>query len=155
MIVPAVTPAQIETARDLVRAYAGWLERDHGVSLAFQDIASELATWPGRYAPPRGALLLALPALGTVALRALDETTCEIKRLYVAPAARGTGLGARLAAAIVAEARRLGYRRAVLDTLPFMTGALRLYAALGFTETAPYHAAARSDLCFMALDLDP
>ena len=74
-----------------------WLERDHGVSLAFQDIAAELAAWPGRYAPPRGALLLALgPATpaGTVALRPLDAATCEIKRLYVTPAARGAGLGA-------------------------------------------------------------
>ena len=155
MIVPADTPARIAAARSLVRAYAVWLERDHGVSLGFQDIATELATWPGRYAAPQGALLLAAPAAGTVALRRLDDATCEIKRLYVAPAARGAGLGAALAAAIVAEARRLGYRRAVLDTLPLMTGAQRLYAALGFTDTAPYHEVPHPGLRFMALDLAP
>ena len=156
-IVPATTPALVEAARGLVRAYADWLADSHGVSLDFQGIDAELAAWPGRYAPPGGALLLALgpgdtPA-GTVALRRLDPATCEIKRLYVAPAARGAGLGARLATAIVAEARRLGYRRAVLDTLPFMAGAQRLYAGLGFRDIAPYQPDPHHGLRFMGRDL--
>jgi ribosomal protein S18 acetylase RimI-like enzyme len=158
-IVPAETRERVEAARRLIRAYAEWLERDHGVSLAFQGVAEELATLPGRYAPPEGALLLALAAggraVGMVALRPLGPGTCEIKRLYVLPEARGTGLGGRLAAAIVAEARRLGYTRAVLDTGGFMAGAQRLYEALGFRETAPYYDNPYPGMRFMACDLAP
>lgn len=153
MIVPAVAPEDVETARALLLAYAGWLEQEQGVSLAFQDIAGEIAGWPGRYAPPRGALLLARPARGMVAIRPFDARSCEIKRLYVAPAARGSGLGAQLASAALAEARRLGYRRAVLDTLPFMTGAQRIYAALGFREIAPHHPDPHPGLRFLGRDL--
>jgi ribosomal protein S18 acetylase RimI-like enzyme len=155
-IVPAETPERVEAARRLIQAYADWLERDHGVSLAFQGVAEELATLPGRYAPPERALLLALEegrAVGMVALRPHGPGTCEIKRLYVLPEARGTGLGARLAAAIVAEARRLGYARAVLDTGGFMAGAQRLYEALGFRDIPPYYQNPYPEMRFMGADL--
>jgi ribosomal protein S18 acetylase RimI-like enzyme len=95
--------------------------------------------------PPEGALLIARndagELLGTVALRGLDRAQgiCEMKRLYVAPAGRGQGLGRRLAEAAMAEARSLGYRAMRLDTLPSMQDAQWLYEVLGFREIANYN----------------
>jgi GNAT superfamily N-acetyltransferase len=157
-IVPALTPERIEAARGLIRAYADWLERAHGVNLDFQGFPEELATLPGRYAPPDGALLLALDgaaAVGVVGLRRLAAGTCELKRLYVLPSARGHGVGAQLAAAIVADAKRLGYRRAVLDTGGFMTGALRVYEALGFRDIPPYYDNPYPGMRFLGCELRP
>ena len=155
-IVPADTPDRIAAAKALFVAYAGWLERAHGISLAFQNVDEELAGWPGKYAPPRGVLLVAEGpegAAGCVALRPLDGATCEIKRLYVAPEGRGAGLGRRLVRAIVAEARRLGYARAVLDTAGFMAEALRLYREAGFRDIPPYYDNPYPDMVFLGLDL--
>lgn len=131
--------ADMETVRTLFREYQHGL----GVSLCFQDFDSELAGLPGKYADPQGCILLAeadgKPA-GVVALRALDgDAVCEMKRLYVRPTARGLGLGRRLAAAIVDEARKRGYARMRLDTLPKLSEAIALYATMGFVEIPPYY----------------
>lgn len=138
-IAPAATPADIEDARRLFRAYVDGL----GLDLSFQRVETELATLPGKYAPPTGTILLARDApgraLGCVALRPFAEGICEMKRLYAAPEARGSGLGRRLAEAILAEARTMGYRRMLLDTLATMTPALGLYAALGFAPVPAYY----------------
>ncbi len=122
----------------LLREYEAHL----GVSLCFQAFDDELAALPGFYVPPRGAFLTAWDEasgqlVGSVALKPApdDEATCEMKRLYVRPAARGTGLGRRLAEAITAEALRIGYRRMVLDTLPWLTDAQTLYLSMGFRQT--------------------
>src|SRR5688572_29152503 len=112
-IVRATTPEDIEIARVLFLEYAASL----GFDLCFQGFEAELAGLPGRYAPPDGALLLALagddPA-GVVAVRALGDGRCEMKRLYVRPAHRGRGIGRRLTIAIVDEARKLGHDAIVL-----------------------------------------
>jgi ribosomal protein S18 acetylase RimI-like enzyme len=131
-------------ARALFTAYAATLD----VDLCFQGFAEELATLPGAYAPPGGCLLLAGPAdapVACVALRpiALPDrpagTTAEVKRLYVQPEARGSGLGPQLMARLIAFARAAGYRELVLDTLPTMAAARALYERLGFAPTSPYY----------------
>lgn len=122
----------------LLREY----ETSLGISLCFQDFDAEVAGLPGAYAPPGGQMLLARSSAGAapvacVALREMAGVSgaCEMKRLYVQPAARGTGLGRRLAVAIIAEARALGYRRMCLDTLPRLQEAQTLYLSLGFRRT--------------------
>jgi GNAT superfamily N-acetyltransferase len=122
----------------LLREYEAHL----GVSLSFQDFDEELAALPSPYTPPRGQFITAWDEtsgtlLASVALRPSpdDPFACEMKRLYVRPAGRGTGLGRRLANEITQEARRIGYRRMLLDTLPWLTAAQALYLSMGFRQT--------------------
>lgn len=136
-ILPARGAEDIDAARALFRDYAAGL----GFDLAFQGFEAEIAALPGEYAPPRGALLLARgkECAGCVALRPLEEAGhCEMKRLYVRPAWRGSGLGRRMAEAILDEARRIGYERMRLDTVPAMRSAIALYESLGFRDIPAY-----------------
>jgi ribosomal protein S18 acetylase RimI-like enzyme len=137
-IFPASSDGDIEIVRRLFRAYAGSLL----FSLDFQDFAAELAGLPGAYSAPGGCLLIArregMP-VGVVGLKPLAPGIAEIKRLYVMPEARGTGLGRALAERAIAEARAKGYERVRLDThRPSMGPAIALYRRLGFVEIAPY-----------------
>lgn len=134
---PVVVPDDLPALRALLREYADGL----GSHLCFRTFEPELAGLPGAYVPPRGRLLIARdgdrPA-GCVALRPLPDGSGELKRLYVRPAARGTGLGRRLARRIVEEAAAIGYTRLYLDTLPSMTEVGGLYRSLGFVPVEPY-----------------
>jgi ribosomal protein S18 acetylase RimI-like enzyme len=137
LIVQASSAAQIEIVRTLFREY----QQSLNVDLCFQSFDEELAGLPGKYAPPRGTLLLALDhdlPLGCVALRPIDEHRCEMKRLYVRPSARGRRLGRTLTERIFAHARSTGFTRICLDTLPQMREAQSLYTSLGFEDVAPY-----------------
>jgi putative acetyltransferase len=131
-------------------------QRALGVSLCFQGFDAELANLPGDYAPPRGLLLLArhgeVPA-ACVALRPLFHRDAEMKRLYVRPAHRGSGIGRYLTERIIAEARARGYSSLKLDTLPSMRAAQGLYAKLGFRDTAPYNDNPVTGVRFLALEL--
>jgi GNAT superfamily N-acetyltransferase len=136
-IVDGHGPQRLSAVRALLEEYAGWLD----VDLSFQGFDEELRGLPGEYAPPRGRLLLATDGdegAGCVALRPLDADACEMKRLYVRRAWRGTGLGRLLATTVIGDARAIGYGRMRLDTLPAMGAAIGLYQALGFRPIAPY-----------------
>jgi ribosomal protein S18 acetylase RimI-like enzyme len=149
---PAELPGDLAVVQSLFREYAEGL----GIDLGFQDFEAELAALPGKYEAPAGRLLLAWrdkEAVGCVALRPLKEGACEMKRLYVRPQVRGEQLGRRLAERICLEAREAGYSQICLDTLPTMTAAVKLYAALGFQPTAPYVFNPFPDAMFLALPL--
>jgi putative acetyltransferase len=138
-VLPLCSASDLIDARELFLEYAASLD----VDLAFQGFEAELAQLPGKYAPPGGELLLARgkdgEPLGCVGLRPLDMPgACEVKRLYVRAAARGTGLGRLLATSIVDLAASRDYREIMLDTLPSMTSAIALYKALGFTPIPAY-----------------
>lgn len=131
-----------QAVRDIFLEYA----RSLSVNLDFQDFECELASLPGEYAPPRGALLLAWvdeAVAGCCALRPMDTAdyanAAEMKRLYVRKAFRGLGLGRQLTEAILDEARRSGYSCVLLDTLDDMEAARALYEDLGFEEIPPYY----------------
>ena len=149
----ATTAADMALARALFAEYAGWLK----VDLCFQGFDEELRTLPGAYAPPRGRLLLAgrdADAFACIALRPLAQPAVgEIKRLYVQPAQRGDGWGRRLVAALLAEARAIGYEELKLDTLDWMAPARALYAGLGFRECAPYYRNPLAGAVYMSLPL--
>ena len=135
--------------RALIRAFVAWHRARHRQDLDLIDryfdaaaFEHELADLPGQYGPPDGALLLASvggrPA-GCVALRRIDDTTCEMKRMFVYPEMHGAGIGRALANAVLDEARRLGYRSMVLDTSIRQKEAQALYRSLGFEPTGPYY----------------
>jgi GNAT superfamily N-acetyltransferase len=150
----AQSPADYALARQLIEEYAAAL----GVDLCFQDLAWELDHLAAMYGPPGGCLLLAKDgpsATGCVALRDRGAGVCEMKRLYVRPDHRGTGLGRRLAKEVIQQGQRLGHRRMVLDTLPSMVSARALYDAIGFVPTAPYYANPLEGADYLALELTP
>lgn len=137
-IIHADTEILLNETEQLFREYEQFLN----VDLCFQGFEAELAGLPGKYAPPTGALLLAVDgkqAAGCVAVRPLKESICEMKRLYVRPQYRGTGLGRLLAKHIIAEAEKLSYDLMKLDTLATLNEAMGLYQSLGFSQTDAYY----------------
>ncbi|MBK6355972.1 MAG: carbonate dehydratase [Betaproteobacteria bacterium] len=145
----------IEQVRQYFRNYAAWL----GVDLSYQNFDQEMASLPGAYTAPEGRLFFAevngRPA-GCVGVRPLpdSEGVCEMKRLYVDPEQRGHGVGNALALAAIKAAKEIGYRKLIIDTLPSMRMAVKLYRELGFTEAPAYYKTPVEGTMFLALDLE-
>lgn len=140
LVAPVETAEELEAVKALFRAYVDWL----GIDLSYQGFEEELAAMPGKYAPPHGALFAAKASdgtvLGCVGLRAFDDRgRCEMKRLYVLPEGRGKKVGSALVGRVIEAAVAAGYSEMLLDTLPTMTGAIRLYRAAGFEEVPAYY----------------
>jgi putative acetyltransferase len=166
VVYAASSPAELDQVRALFRAYVTWHRQRH---LADQDLIGryfgttrferEVAGLPGPYAPPAGRLLLAGIggiAVGCAALRRIDDRSCEMKRMFVRPAAQGRGAGRALGTELIRAARAEGYTSMYLDTSGRQTEAQSLYRSLGFAEVEPYYQAPQgvSDwLIFMRLDL--
>lgn len=154
-VIHAKTAHDIDEVRRLFREYEAYLN----VDLCFQEFESELANLPGKYAPPFGTLLLAMDgrkAIGCGALRSLgagQERTCEMKRLYVCPEARGQGVGRQIAVRLIQEGIRLGHSSMVLDTLDRLEGAMQLYESLGYVRTGPYYDNPLPGAVYWKLDL--
>lgn len=151
-ITPAESRRDVEIAREIFREY----EAAIGIDLCFQSFEKELAELPGLYAPPKGRLYLLRidgEVEGCIALRPSGEHDCEMKRLFVRPARRGAGAGRLLAERVIADARTIGYRRMLLDTLDSMQSAQRLYESLGFVDAEPYTHNPLTGVRYMQLDL--
>jgi GNAT superfamily N-acetyltransferase len=141
-------PEDAEAVRALFREYWAWL----GPQAWFTDLDAELAELPGGYE----ALLVARldgEAVGCVALKPLPGGACEMKRLYVRPAARGSGAGRALVEASITRARELGHAAIRLDTLPTMDAAHVLYASLGFRPIERYNDNPIEGVLFFELEL--
>lgn len=141
--------AELDAVRDLMRAFIAWHRERHVQDLALIDayfdaaaFEEELAGLPGHYVPPHGDLLLAAhdgkPA-GCVALRAIDDEFCEMKRMFVYPRFHGKGVGHALGQQIINSARTLGYKGMRLDTSIRQAEATALYRRLGFKLIEPYN----------------
>jgi len=153
-IVEALTGEQISVVRTLFREYADSI----GIDLCFEGFEKELEELPGKYGPAHGGLFLAMidgePA-GCVGVRPFEPPLiAELKRLYVRPAARKHGLGAALTNRAIERARKRGYSRIRLDSLPSMAEAQRLYRQLGFREIPSYKFNPVHGVTYMELELN-
>ena len=151
-ILDAQTGKNLEVVRKLFEEYHDSLDFD----LCFQNFNEELANLPGEYVLPTGCLLLAMyknEAAGCVALRRIDKTICEMKRLYVRPQFRRQGIGRALAEAVIERAKKTGYKQMRLDTAPTMDAARDLYNSFGFKEIDAYRYNPLKGAVFMELIL--
>ena len=153
LIRQAVTSGDIESARKLFREYETWL----GMSLCFQNFEDEMASLPGKYAPPEGRLFLAFvnyELAGCIALRKIEDHVCEMKRLFLRENARGRGLGNQLIERLIDDARSIGYKKMRLDTYPPKMGkAVSLYESHGFRPIEAYYHNPHEGVLFMETDL--
>lgn len=154
MILPA-TPSDIEDIRRLFIEY----QTEMGFTPCFQNFQHEIDTLPGNYVPPAGALFIARndrgEAIGTVALRPTElPGTCEMKRLYITPTGRGTGLGHQLLETILTAARERRYHFMRLDTITGkMDRAIAMYRAKGFQDIPPWYADPLPDIICLQIEL--
>ena len=146
------TPEELEEVRNIFIEYSEFLQ----VDLCFQDFEQELQTLHQVYSPPKGCIILAKQndkTVGCIALKPIGDGVCEMKRLYVCPEARGTGLGRKLVEELIIFAKKSSYQSMKLDTVSKLREAIKLYRSLGFVETAPYVYNPLSDVLYFELKL--
>ena len=146
-IVQATTDDQLDQVRDLMRAIIAWQRKRYHdvVELVdkYHDVGgfeADLANLPGKYAPPRGRLLLALydgQPVGGAAMHDLGGKICEMQRMFVYPRYQRRGIGRALAERLIGEAKDEGYQRMRLDTGIRQIEAQNLYRSLSFYEIEP------------------
>ncbi|MDD2587184.1 MAG: GNAT family N-acetyltransferase [Syntrophomonadaceae bacterium] len=143
---------EIDSVKELFTQYTEML----GVNLDFQNYEQELEHLPGKYALPDGRLYIACAdnkAIGCIALRKINDTICEMKRLYVRPEFRGKKISQLLAEQIISDAAKLKYEYMVLDTFTSLKSAIALYKKLGFYEIEPYYQNPLENVVYMRLEL--
>jgi ribosomal protein S18 acetylase RimI-like enzyme len=151
-IISAGNKEDIESAKQLFLEYAKSLNFD----LCFQGFDEELKNLPGDYSPPEGELLLAYSEgklAGCVAFHKFENDICEMKRLFLRSEFRGQGIGRQLTVRVIDDAKKIGYKKMRLDTLPAMKEAIQLYKDLGFNEINPYRYNPIEGVCYMGLEL--
>lgn len=124
--------------------------------LEIQNYDDELAHLEQKYGEPEGRLYLLYAdekLVGCIGLRKIDEENCELKRLYVKPEIRGNRLGDLLVKRIIMDAKKIGYKHMLLDTLPFLEAALKIYKRYGFYEISRYNDSPLDTSIYMKLDL--
>ena len=92
--------------------------------------------------------------VGSVGLCRVSDSTCELRKMYLAPEVRGGGWGRRLLEHALARAAELGFRRVVLETASVLRAAMALYERYGFQRYTAGHLASRCDAAY-SLDLPP
>lgn len=149
----------IDKIKELFKEYTDMLvktDEKFAQYLKLQDYDSELENLHIKYGPPKGRLYLATvegEVAGCIALRYMDKTTCELKRLYVKPEFRGNQIGDVLVEQVIEDAKEIGYKKILLDTLPFLKSAIHLYKKYGFYEILPYNNSPMSNSIYYRLDL--
>jgi GNAT superfamily N-acetyltransferase len=148
-------PKQVEEARELFFEYAEWLSPIVRITTIHRDIAA----LPEPFVPPSGRLLLACGddgvACGCIGVRRFSDTECELKRLYVRPSCRTSGIGRALFSAALDAARELGYREALISTIPsHMDTANRMYEQYGFVPTDNFEGHSHDDVEMRYLRFD-
>jgi ribosomal protein S18 acetylase RimI-like enzyme len=153
-IIQAKSEQELTAARELILEYARTLDCDP----CLRSIEEDVDHLPGEYAPPEGRLLIAVvdgKAAGCVAFHKVDDKVCELRRLYLRPAYRGRHIGTVLMTAVLDEARKAGYTRARLYTLPSMKEAISLYHRLGFRDIPPYGEHVIPGAYYLERELEP
>lgn len=141
--------ADIADFRSMIRAYVDWLyetfpEETEEITYYYgpERLAEALEDVPISFLAPVGLAFVARRAgvtVGIVSARPYGPGIAEIKRLFVLPSERGTGLGRALMETVMARMREWGYAVVRLDTAIFLTDAIALYRRLGFVEIAAYY----------------
>lgn len=151
-ILVAKTAEEFADGRMLFEAYAASLN----FNLCFQGFTEELQTIDQQYKTPTGALIIAYDgnnAIAVVGVRKFDTDKAELKRMFTTPEYRGQKIGYFLLDKAINIATELGYKQLLLDTLPEMQAAIKLYHGFGFTESQAYRFNPFDEAIYMKLEL--
>lgn len=152
-VVRAVFPDDLKDVLDLYHEYVG----SASVDLSFQGNDEEFEKLPEKYGSEESKIFLLKKdrvPVGCAAFRRVDDTTCEMKRVYIRPSARGSNQGAKLVERVLQEAVISGYTKICLDVLPEFKTALKLYRSYGFVEHPPVTNNPVPGTHFLGLDLE-